>query len=218
MRRTTTNTPATSTSALLLHRTERLRSNAYLFLSITFLLLTICVAGCRQKTQPDNRDDQDRRRATVNGPSATPPPQARPDTAPHAAAPPPAKPNDTSDVQGAVDLLQNYYDAIDRHDYERAYRCWEGNGAASGKSFKDFTKGFSKTASAQVAIDSTGRIEGAAGLQYVTLPVTITATTAHRKEQQYKGVYVLRRTMVDGATSIQRAWRIYTAKIKGGNG
>ena len=34
------------------------------------------------------------------------------------------------------------------------------------------------------------------------------------RQQNYRGKYVLRRSMVDGATAEQRVWRIYSADIE----
>jgi hypothetical protein len=56
-------------------------------------------------------------------------------------------------------------------------------------------------------------MEGAAGSRYITIPVTIRAKLKNGKEQNFAGEYVLRRSVVDGATAEQRAWRIYSANI-----
>ncbi|HTK39058.1 MAG TPA: hypothetical protein VL325_11245, partial [Pyrinomonadaceae bacterium] len=70
-----------------------------------------------------------------------------------------------------------------------------------------------QTRSTSVDIGEPGEIEGAAGSRYITFPVTVHAVTIDGKEQNFKGEYVLRRSVVDGATAEQRGWRIYSAKI-----
>ena len=57
-------------------------------------------------------------------------------------------------------------------------------------------------------------IEGAAGSRYVEIPVRIAATLRDGSRESFSGHYVLRRSVVDGATAEQRAWRIYSAAIR----
>ncbi len=118
-----------------------------------------------------------------------------------------------SESEEAVAVIQRYYDAIDRRDYEQAYRTWQGNGSASRQTFEAFKNGFAETASAQVKFGEPSRVEGAAGSQYITVPVTLLATTQNRAVQQFKGTYVLRRSLVDGTSADQRSWHIYAAKM-----
>lgn len=115
--------------------------------------------------------------------------------------------------EDAVAVIQGYYNAIDRRDYEQAYRSWQDNGAASHQTFEAFKNGFANTASTQAKIGEPSEIEGAAGSQYVTVPVTLTATTQNIAVQHFKGTYVLHRSLVDGASAEQRSWHIYSAKL-----
>jgi len=118
-----------------------------------------------------------------------------------------------ADVEAAADIVRQYYAAIDARAYRRAYEFWSGKGEASKKTFEQFRDGFAQTRSTSVDIGEPGEIEGAAGSRYITFPVTVHAVTKDGKEQNFKGEYVLRRSVVDGATAEQRAWRIYSAKI-----
>ena len=61
---------------------------------------------------------------------------------------------------------------------------------------------------------SPGRIEGAAGSRYVTVPVTIQASHQDGSNHRYAGTYTLRRAVVDGASEEQRAWRIESADLR----
>lgn len=124
-------------------------------------------------------------------------------------------PPDAKGVQAAIDIVHAYYDAINAREYRKAYELWSGKGEASKQTFEEFRDGFSDTAS--VEIDTSGEpgdLEGAAGSQYVTIPLRIKAKTKDGKEQNFGGEYVLRRSMVDGATAEQREWRLYSASIE----
>lgn len=114
----------------------------------------------------------------------------------------------------AADVVRAYYRAIDEHRYPDAYRLWESDGAASGKSLEAFRDGFRGTASVVVVVGTPGRIGAAAGSRYVEIPVRITAVTTGGGHQAFAGAYTLRRSEVDGATPEQRAWRIYSATIR----
>ncbi len=113
----------------------------------------------------------------------------------------------------AVAVVRTYYDAIDAQDYERAYGYWGGDGAASGQTFDEFRNGFAQTASVEVEIGDPGRIEPAAGSRYIEVPVRIQAVTTAGQAQRFRGAYVLRRSVVTGATGEQRQWHLYAADI-----
>ncbi len=116
--------------------------------------------------------------------------------------------------QGAVQVIRNYYSAIDRRDYEQAYSVWEGSGAASHQSFEQFKQSFANTASTAVTVGEPGRLEGAVGSTYIEIPVTVTAVTKNGTRQQFRGSYVLRRVNdVPGSTPQQRRWHLYSAHI-----
>jgi hypothetical protein len=110
-------------------------------------------------------------------------------------------------------VVRAYYDAIDRGDYARAYRLWGNDGAASRQTFEEFRGGFAETASVEVETGRPGRIEGAAGSRYIEIPVSIAAVKRDGTKQRFEGTYVLRRTVVDGATEEQRTWHLDSARI-----
>ena len=124
-------------------------------------------------------------------------------------------PPDAKGVQAAIDVVHEYYDAINARDYRRAYELWSGKGEASKQSFEEFRDGYANTES--VEIDTSGEpgdLERAAGSQYVKIPLRLKARTKDGKMQNFWGEYTLRRSMVDGATPDQREWRIYAAEFK----
>ncbi|MGH9457098.1 MAG: hypothetical protein ACRD2J_05595 [Thermoanaerobaculia bacterium] len=120
---------------------------------------------------------------------------------------------DTDANANAAGVVEAYYAAIDAGEYERAYSLWSGDGSASGQTLEQFRSGFAETADVRVETGEPGRIEGAAGSRYVTIPVEITATTRAGETQRFSGTYTLRRSVVDGATAEQRAWRIHSASL-----
>ena len=122
------------------------------------------------------------------------------------------------DAAAAADVIRGYYDAIDARDYARAYGLWSDSGRASGQTLESFAAGFEGTASTGVEIGAPGRIEGAAGSRYVEIPVVIRATTTSGVQQRFAGSYTLRRSVVDGATAEQRAWRIHSASVRATTG
>jgi hypothetical protein len=118
------------------------------------------------------------------------------------------------EAEDAAAVIRSYHDAINAKEYERAYRLWEGDGKASGKSLDDFRAGFANTANVAVRTGPPGRIEGAAGSRYVMIPVQVIAKSTSGPLSRFEGKYSLRRSVVDGATPDQRQWRIASAKLK----
>ncbi|GAA5005567.1 hypothetical protein FNZ56_06030 [Pseudoluteimonas lycopersici] len=114
----------------------------------------------------------------------------------------------------AVKLLRDYYAAIAARDYGRAYRLWSENGAASNQSAQQFANGFSDTTGSSVEIGTPGDEDAGAGQRYIEIPVTVTATHADGSRHRYAGSYILHRTVVDGASAEDRAWRINSAKLR----
>jgi hypothetical protein len=132
-------------------------------------------------------------------------------------APAPAPPSTRADTAAAdttpADVIRRYYSAIDAKRYDEAYRLWSQKGAASGKTSAAFAAGFKDTQHARVTVGDSTSLEGAAGSQFATIPVTVDATLVGGKAQRFTGTYTLRRSMVDGATAEQRTWHIYTAEL-----
>ena len=124
---------------------------------------------------------------------------------------------DSSQADGseAAEVVRRYYDAINRGDYAAAYHSWAEDGGASRQTEAQFTAGFAETRSVRVLASDSILLEGAAGSQYATVPVTIEAIMHDGRKQHFVGSYTLRRSLVDGATPAQRSWRINSARIRG---
>lgn len=119
-------------------------------------------------------------------------------------------PADASPQAAAV--VQAYYAAIGSRDYRRAYALWSDGGRASGQSPEQFAAGFADTRSVEVQVGTSGAPDGAAGSQYVRVPVSVVATQADGSTRRFAGQYTLRRAMADGAGS--QAWRIASAELR----
>ena len=129
-------------------------------------------------------------------------------------APAEASPAAEPGADDAAAVIRSYHDAINAKEYERAYALWDDGGNASGKSLDAFRAGFANTASVAVRPGPPGRVEGAAGSRYITIPVEVIAKSTAGPLSRFEGTYSLRRSMVDGATPAQRQWRIVSAKLK----
>jgi len=122
-------------------------------------------------------------------------------------------PVDEPSAQDAVAVLHDYYAAINRQDYQRAWSNWSDGGRSSGQTPQQFADGFANTAQVALQAGVPGPMEGAAGSRYIEIPVTIDATQRDGSVRRYTGTYTLRRAVVDGATDAQRAWHIASASL-----
>lgn len=114
----------------------------------------------------------------------------------------------------AAAVVRSYYASINARQFPRAYALWSDGGRASGQTPEQFARGFGGTATVTVSTGEPGRVEGAAGSRYVTIPVAVEAVQADGTVRHYDGSYTLRRAVVDGATPDQRQWRISDADLR----
>lgn len=135
-------------------------------------------------------------------------------TATMAAGAPPAPAPPASDPGGAANdamaTVRSYYSAIIAGDYAGAHRLWAGEGSASGQSLEQFANGFAETADVRVhMMEPRPAGGGAAGSQYITVPVTLDTTRRDGSNVQFTGSYTLRRP-TDGSGD----WRIDSADLR----
>lgn len=170
------------------------------------ICIFVVVAGCRDQQQSADTSSTANTtpRTTVNSTSAQRDSTGYVDTAPSPLV-------DT--VERPVDVVRRYYDAIRRHDYGAAYLLWADGGKASNQTRTTFAAGFARTTDVKVKPVDSVTVEGAAGSQYATVPVTVDAILRDGQRQHFEGTYTLRRSMVDGATPEQRRWRIYSSDL-----
>ncbi len=111
-------------------------------------------------------------------------------TAPATAEPTMAAPPDyLDDRSSAVMVLASYFNAINRHEYARAYGYWtDGVDLAP---FADFQAGYDDTALVDFITGPQGG-EGAAGTLYYTVAATLHTTQTDGSQQTYVGCYTLK--------------------------
>ena len=126
--------------------------------------------------------------AVTTAPQATATKAAQPTSAPTSA---PTQDNPyTDDRSDGKAVIASFYNAINRHEYLRAYSYWEAAAQSGGQvpAFDAFQKGYANTASVQATF---GQMTGdaAAGQYYNGVPVALTATTTDGKTQYFAGCY-----------------------------
>lgn len=157
----------------------------------------------------------DRAVPATRAPSASPPVARAP--APKPMTPvstPAAVPAKSDSVGDPTTVVKDYYAAIRAHDFLRAYRMWQVSGQTGGRSYAQFAAGFDSTESVDVRTGAVGRVEGAAGSRFVTVPVEIDSRLRSGTRQHFRGTYTLRRVMVPGASAAQRRWHLYAANVR----
>ncbi len=108
-------------------------------------------------------------------------------TAAHAREEAPPYRDDRSD---AASLIGSYYNAINRHEYARAWSYWGEKGP--GTPYDAFAAGFADARHVDLATGDP-RAEGAAGSVYVSLPVAIASHGPDGAVTTYAGCYVVRK-------------------------
>lgn len=90
---------------------------------------------------------------------------------------------------GPADLVRSFYNALDLHQYARAYTYFRPDSAP--KSFAAFAAGYAQTEAVSVRV---GKVvsEGAAGSIYATVPVVVQARLKDGTSQLFGGCYLTR--------------------------
>lgn len=106
-------------------------------------------------------------------------------------------------VDDAVAVVRGYYAALASHDAARAHAYWVQGTRPAAAPASD-----ADTVSLSADVGAPGGLDAAAGSRYLKIPVTITRTLRDGSTARTSSVVTLRRSVVDGATPEQRAWRI----------
>ena len=121
----------------------------------------------------------------------------------------------TSDSpQGAASVVQTYYALIGEGKYAQAWKLWGEGGKARPQSADAFAAGFSRYSEYHANIGAPGREDAGAGQRYVTVPVQVYARQRDGKAAYWIGSATLHRTVADGATAEDVAWRIKSIDLK----
>lgn len=94
------------------------------------------------------------------------------------------------DRSTSASLLASLFNAVNRHEYLRAYSYWEPGGSIQATTLDEFTDGYSKTASVQLTVGPATSDAGA-GNYYHTVSVVLNAVTADGTAQQFVVCYLL---------------------------
>lgn len=127
-----------------------------------------------------------------------------------AADPVPPTPARERSVEAAVQVVRDYYTAIQHHDYRAAYAIWNG-----ARSLSAFRQGYAQTLWVRMTPIPPFESDGGAGSIYADIKVRVDAALRNGKRQHFTGVYRLRRVNdVAGSTARQRRWHIVSTNLK----
>lgn len=119
-----------------------------------------------------------------------------------------------ADAAEAVKVLRRYATALSERRYAEAYRLWGDEGRRSDMDQRTFAGSFAKYASYSTDVGAIGAVDAGAGQRYVTVPVRVTGKLRDGRPFTLEGPVTLHRTAdIDGATTEQRAWRIYASDL-----
>jgi hypothetical protein len=120
---------------------------------------------------------------------------------------PEAASSETS-AQGAANVVQTYYALLEERKYGEARRLW-GEGGANGADAETFERSFSLYPEYHAQAGKPGRIEGAAGSLFVSVPVQLYGRGVSGKAFSRLATVTLRRVNdVPGAKPEQLRWHI----------
>lgn len=122
--------------------------------------------------------------------------------------------NNQATPAAARQVVIDYYAAIDARDYAKSYALWSNNGAASGQSYEHFSGGYANTRSVKASVGEPSDEEGAAGSRFIRVPVELKAIQRDGSERSYRGHFILRAVMADGASEEQRHWHLASAEMQ----
>ncbi len=113
------------------------------------------------------------------------------------------------DRSDAASLVTSLYNAINRHEFGRAYGYFAEPPA---KSFTEYEDGFSDTVRVELDVGPVSE-EGAAGSVFYTVPVAIKSINADTTEKVFAGCYTVRRINAQ-QDAPARALEITAGKLK----
>ena len=116
--------------------------------------------------------------------------------------------------EAAVQVVRDYYAALNRGDYRAAYSAWDQNGAASGQTFAQFRAGFLQTATVRIVTQPATNADAGMSQRTIDVPVDVYAALRNGKKQHFRGTYTLRRVVEGvGAPASQLSWHLSSATL-----
>ena len=115
----------------------------------------------------------------------------------------------------ARSAVESYYAAIERGDFRTAYRAWDQQGRASGKSYAAFRQGFAATAHSRVKTGTPGPEDAGMSQRWIQVPVRVDAVLKNGRRQHFRGSYTLHRVVAGvGGDASALSWHIASAKLR----
>jgi hypothetical protein len=176
-----------------------------------FRIWVLSLAAVACGTKPAARDAGSDKGDRTRGTSETS--RAEHDTSVHSPTKP-APATEDGAISDAEAVVLAYYAAINAHDYQRAYAAWGSDGPPGRPTVRTFASGFAHTDSVHVVLGAPGRIEGAAGSRYATIPIRMRAFEHGIGPREYAGTYTVRRSVVPGIDEADRRWHLYSASLR----
>jgi hypothetical protein len=106
----------------------------------------------------------------------------------------------------AVNVVRDYYAALNARSYARAHALWADGGRASGQSEAQFAGSSAQRGTMSVGIGTPGAVDASTGMPYVEVPVDITTTYQDGSQRHFRGMYTLRADAI--------GWRIVAADVR----
>lgn len=106
----------------------------------------------------------------------------------------------------AVNVVRDYYAALDARSHDRAHALWADGGRASGQSEAQFAEGAAQQGTMSVGIGTPGAVDTSTGVPYVEVPVDVTTTYGDGSQRHFRGMYTLRAEAA--------GWRIVAADVR----
>ncbi|MFN8507720.1 MAG: hypothetical protein U0547_09150 [Dehalococcoidia bacterium] len=143
-------------------------------------------------------------------PAESPTPAATPATPATSVTPAPPLAVPFDDASDPVAMLLSFYDAVNRHDYARAYRYLRTPAVTEAA----FAAGYADTVSAFAILRPASGIDAAAGNRRMVVAAVIDAVTANGSRQRFAGCYSTWRA-AEGVSENPRdvLWHIEEAQI-----
>jgi len=164
------------------------------FLILALVLLTSC-----ERPPAPSRDATEAQQSSAVAQPDNPPSRS---DAPDASTENPAQPS----AQVAADVVRKYFQLLAAKQLDAAAQLLTPAGRETLQTFSEYLP---QQGVDDVRIGEPGRIEGAAGSLYVTIPVHIIGRDAAGAAKHMEGDATLRRSNnVPGATAEQLSWRI----------
>jgi hypothetical protein len=182
-----------------------------LYLLIPAAMLSACTPPSVQNAMVDTENTE--AAATSTPAPLNPPGPGEPGGLDNDMTPVSEAPFAPDSAQGAANVVQTYYALIEEGKYAQAYQLWEPG--AAGMSAEAFAASFAGYSEVHANIGAPDDIDAGAGQRHVTVPVQFYGRRKDGgKPFNLRGSLTLHRSVVDGATPEQKAWRISGADLK----